>query len=181
MKISIRQFIPLVAAILLLAGCSKEQTIMTPVKEEIQYPSGKERAPGVGTNPMQLWYKQSANKWEEALPLGNGRLGAMVYGGVSREHIQFNEETLWTGQPTNYAHEGAHLYLDSLRALLEAGQQEEAHALGMAEFMSAPMRQEAYQPFGDIFIDFDHTDTVKNYRRWLDLEQAATWVTYEMG
>ena len=63
----------------------------------------------------RLFYNEPAKKWEEALPVGNGRLGAMVYGGVSQEHIQFNEETLWTGEPRSYAHQGAKNYLDGIR------------------------------------------------------------------
>ena len=82
-------------------------------------------------NPSQtLWYKEPAKIWNEALPLGNGRLGAMVYGGTENEIIQFNEETLWTGQPHDYAHKGAYKYLDELRQLLWDGKQDEAHKLG---------------------------------------------------
>ena len=71
------------------------------------------------TDPSQtLWYDSPAETWTEALPVGNGRLGAMVYGGTVKELIQFNEETLWTGQPHDYANPGAHGYLDTLRRLL---------------------------------------------------------------
>ncbi len=66
-------------------------------------------------NTQSLFYHEPANKWEEALPLGNGRLGAMVFGGVSQEHIQFNEETLWTGEPRSYEHSGAKNYLGEIR------------------------------------------------------------------
>ena len=83
------------------------------------------------TDPSQtLWYDEPAEVWTEALPVGNGRLGAMIYGGTKEETIQFNEETLWTGQPHDYAHEGAHKYLDELRELLWKGKQKKAHALG---------------------------------------------------
>ena len=57
--------------------------------------------------PLTLWYKQPANLWVEALPVGNGRMGAMVFGGVAKERIQFNESTVWTGEPHDYAHKGA--------------------------------------------------------------------------
>lgn len=128
---------------------------------------------------LKLWYDQAASAWAEALPLGNGRLGAMVYGDVSQEHIQFNEETLWTGQPIDYAHPGAYLYLDTLRQLLFAGKQKEAEALAMEHFMGEPLRQEAYQPFGDLYIDFSGHEDFINYRRELDLATATSKVSYE--
>ena len=67
---------------------------------------------------LKLWYTQPATIWEEALPIGNGRLGAMVFGGVNEDHIQFNEETLWTGAPHDYSHEGASQYLGKIRELI---------------------------------------------------------------
>jgi alpha-L-fucosidase 2 len=84
---------------------------------------------------LKLWYKQPAVKWTEALPLGNGRIGAMVFGGIEQDRIQFNEETLWTGEPRNYNRAGAYKYLDSIRQLLFAGKQKEAEALAEKEFM----------------------------------------------
>ncbi len=84
---------------------------------------------------LKLWYNQPAIKWTEALPLGNGRIGAMVFGGVDNDRIQFNEETLWTGEPRNYSRPGAYKYLDSIRQLLFAGKQKEAEALAWTEFM----------------------------------------------
>jgi alpha-L-fucosidase 2 len=84
---------------------------------------------------LKLWYKQPAIKWTEALPLGNGRIGAMVFGGIEQDRIQFNEETLWTGGPRDYNKKGAYKYLDSIRHLLFAGKQKEAEALAEKEFM----------------------------------------------
>ncbi|MDO9376306.1 MAG: glycoside hydrolase N-terminal domain-containing protein [Ferruginibacter sp.] len=84
---------------------------------------------------LKLWYKQPAVKWTEALPLGNGRIGAMVFGGAVEERIQFNEETLWTGGPRNYNKKGAYKYLDSIRQLLFEGNQKAAEALAEKEFM----------------------------------------------
>lgn len=84
---------------------------------------------------LRLWYNKPAEKWTEALPLGNGRLGAMIFGGVEQEHLQFNEETLWTGGPRNYNRRGAYRYLDSIRQLLFAGKQKEADLLAEAQFM----------------------------------------------
>ena len=86
----------------------------------------------------------------EALPVGNGRLGAMVFGGIAHERIQFNESTVWTGEPHDYAHKGASQSLGKIRELLWAGKQKEAEDLAMKEFMSVPLRQKAYQAFGDL-------------------------------
>jgi len=84
---------------------------------------------------LKLWYKQPATKWVEALPLGNGRIGAMIFGGVENDRIQYNEETLWTGGPRSYSRPGAYKYLDTIRQLLFAGKQKEADALAEKEFM----------------------------------------------
>lgn len=85
--------------------------------------------------PLQLWYKQPAAVWTDALPLGNGRLGAMVFGGVAEEHVQLNEETLWSGRPRSYSHPGAVKYLQPMRQLLAEGKQAEAEAMGEKYFM----------------------------------------------
>jgi alpha-L-fucosidase 2 len=131
-------------------------------------------------NPsLMLWYDKPAMNWNEALPIGNGRLGAMVYGGIEKEIIQFNEETLWSGQPHDYANEGAHEYLGKLRQLLWDGKQNEAHKLGNERFMSQPLRQQSYQVFGNVLLDFPNQENVKNYKRQLDLEDAITSVVYE--
>jgi alpha-L-fucosidase 2 len=85
--------------------------------------------------PLALWYQQPAAVWTDALPLGNGRLGAMVFGGVGEEHLQFNEETLWSGRPRAYARTGAVQYLQPIRQLLNEGKQSEAEALAEKYFM----------------------------------------------
>jgi len=107
---------------------------------------------------LKLWYNKPAQKWTEALPIGNGRLGAMIFGGVENDRIQFNEETLWTGAPNDYAHKGASMYLAQIRQLLADGKQKEAEDLAMAEFMSVPLTQKTYhcispiRPFLPIII-----------------------------
>ncbi len=84
---------------------------------------------------LKLWYEQPAQKWVEALPIGNGRIGAMVFGGVEEDRIQFNEETLWTGEPRDYNRKGAYKYLDTIRQLLFQGKQKQAEDLAGKEFM----------------------------------------------
>ncbi|MFA5190830.1 MAG: glycoside hydrolase family 95 protein [Verrucomicrobiia bacterium] len=145
--------------------------------------------------PFCLWYRQPAAKWEEALPVGNGHVGAMIHGGVPAEHIQFNEHTVWTGQPRSYAHQGAAKALPEMRRLLFEGRalelqgqlktarakQKEAEDLAMREFMSEPLRQMAYQPCGDLWIEFDGHDKAADYRRWLDLDKALAVTEYTCG
>lgn len=128
---------------------------------------------------LTLWYNRPAQKWVEALPIGNGRLGGMVYGGITNEHLQFNEDTLWTGRPHEYQHEGAVKYLGTLRQLLFEGKQREAEDLAMREFMGVPLYQKAYQPFGDLHLLFPEMANVSNYRRELDLDTAVAKITYQ--
>jgi alpha-L-fucosidase 2 len=130
---------------------------------------------------LALWYDEPADEWTEALPIGNGGIGAMVFGQVPNEIIQFNEETLWTGQPHDYSNEGAGRYLDELRRLLWEGKQDEAHVLGNRSFMSKPLRQFNYQPFGNILLGFTGHENPADYRRILDLEEAVVSVEYEIG
>ena len=84
---------------------------------------------------LKLWYNKPAVKWTEALPIGNGRIGAMLFGGVEQDRIQFNEETIWTEGPRDYNQKGAYQYLDTIRQLLFAGKQKEAEALAELQFM----------------------------------------------
>lgn len=127
---------------------------------------------------LELHDPAPAPDWNSAYPVGNGRLGAMVFGGVAEERIQFNEHTVWTGEPRTYARPGAHRHLAAIRQLLFSGKQKEAEDLAMREFMSVPLRQFAYQPFGDIFLRFPHAQPAA-YRRSLDLDAALAAVEYE--
>ena len=132
-------------------------------------------------NPsLMLWYDQPAAGWTDALALGNGRIGAMVYGKTENETIQFNEETLWSGQPHDYANPGAHNYLEELRQLLWEGKQAEAHELGNRHFMSKPFGQLSYLPFGNVLLNFPGHKEVTSYQRNLDLENAVSSVFYEV-
>lgn len=132
-----------------------------------------------GQQNLKLWYKQPSGQWEDALPVGNGKLAAMVFGGVTEERIQFNEETLWAGEPRSYAHKGAYQYLGQIRTLLNDGKQKEAEDLAMKEFMSDPIRQMAYQAFGDLYIDFPGHENFTDYKRELDLAEGISRVNYK--
>ncbi|MGH7991414.1 MAG: glycoside hydrolase family 95 protein, partial [Limisphaerales bacterium] len=131
-----------------------------------------------GTSALRLWYRQPAQKWTDALPIGNGRLGAMVFGGVPNERIQFNEDTLWKGHPHDYVRAGAKEHLGEIRQLLFAGKIKEAETLTRQTFLSDPIRQKAYQPFGDLHFHFIGQDDATNYERELDLDSAMACVTY---
>ena len=127
---------------------------------------------------LLLWYRQPASQWIEALPIGNGRLGAMVFGGVTNERVQFNEDTVWNGQPHEYQHDGAVKFLPEIRQLLWDGKQKEAEALAGKEFMSIPLGQKTYQAFGDLRFQIAAPDAVSDYRRELDLDTGVVKVSY---
>lgn len=130
---------------------------------------------------FKLHYDKAAEKWTEALPIGNGSLGGMVFGGAQQEHIQFNEETLWRGRPHDYSNKGAHEHLQEIRTLLTEGNQRKAQDLATKEFMSEPLKQVHYQPFADVYIDFHGHDSIADYSRSLSLDRAISEVSYRVG
>ncbi len=130
---------------------------------------------------LKLWYTEPAKDWTAALPIGNGRLGAMVFGGTSEDRYQLNEDSLWCGKPHDYAHDGAAQYLAQIRQLLFEGKQKEAEQLAMEHFMSVPLGQMPYQPFGDLKLTFAGHDKVEAYRRELDLDTAMATTTYRVN
>ena len=140
--------------------------------------TGKVAAP---KEPLSLWYRRPAAEWVEALPVGNGRLGAMVFGGVPEERIQFNESTLWVGEPRDYSRPGASNHLAAIRQLLFDGKQKEAEQLAMKEFMSVPLRQMPYQPFADLRLKFPGATNAGDYRRELNLDEAVARTGYRLG
>ena len=126
----------------------------------------------------RLWYQKPAASWNEALPIGNGQMGAMVFGGAPECRIQFNEHTVWTGFPRSYAHPNAVAALPTLRKLLFDGKQKEAEDLAMRSFMGEPLRQEKYQPCGDLFVSLDSTSSFTDYARQLDLAEGVHTVAF---
>lgn len=109
--------------------------------------------------PLSLWYDQPAKAWTDALPLGNGSLGAMVYGGVQEDHIQFNEATLWSGQPGDYNRKDAYKYLEPIRKLLNDGNQAAAEQLAQEHFMGRRMNEDAYPKQKKEWISKMRSDT----------------------
>ena len=134
-----------------------------------------------GESPMRLWYDKPAARWVEALPVGNGNMGGMVFGSVSEEHIQFNEDTFWSGKPMDRQSPEAAENLGDIRRLLFDGKQKEAEKLAMDTFMSRPLRQETYQTCGDLVLKFDLPEKAETggYRRDLDLDAALASVSFK--
>src|ERR1017187_1966585 len=128
-----------------------------------------------------LWYRHAAQKWGDALPVGNGRLGGMVYGGVAKEHIQLNEDTVWNGKKRDRINPEALKALPEVRRLLFPGKPREAEAMEEQEMMGIPNRPPPYQPLGDLKIEFSGHDSAQDYRRELNLARGIVRVTYRIG
>ena len=127
---------------------------------------------------LELWYDRPAEAWTDALPIGNGHMGAMVFGRLATERLQFNEDTVWAAAPEDYINPKAGpALLAKVRQALFDGDQRGA-TLMANDLMSEPLRQRPYQPFGDLHLVFDHTE-VSDYRRWLDLSKATAGVRYQ--
>ena len=125
----------------------------------------------------QLWYNTPAKVWEEALPIGNGRLGAMIFGNPFHESIQVNEESLWSGAPINSNNPQAAENLGKIRELILNHKYAEAKSLAAKVMVGTPPRVRSYQTFGDILLDYDIKDTT-NYRRSLDLNRGICTTTF---
>lgn len=125
-----------------------------------------------------LWYDAPAQFWTDALPLGNGRLGAMVFGDPVSERLQINESTFWAGGPYRPVNPDAYSHLGKVRELIFAGHYAQAEAMAEEHLMAQPIKQMSYQPIGDLHIDFRHSSTVTNYRRTLDLDTAIATTSY---
>ncbi len=128
--------------------------------------------------PLTLRYDRPAARWTEALPVGNGRLGAMVFGGMASEHLQLNEATLWSGAPTNWNNPAGPEILKQVRAAIFAG--DYALASQLCRKMQGPYNQ-SYQPLGDLRLTFPGADAATGYERTLDLDRAVTTVRYRVG
>lgn len=132
-----------------------------------------------GWEALRLWYPRPATQWVEASPLGNGRLGAMVWGGGKHERIQLNEDTLYAGGPYDPTPPDALEALPEVRRLLFARRYAEAEALANARMLGTPHKQMPYQPLGDLVLDFFEISETNGYRRELDLDRALASSTFE--
>ncbi len=133
-------------------------------------------------SPLALWYEQPASDWNEALPVGNGRLGAMVFGGVNEERLQLNEETCWSGTNFDFVNPAARKSLGTIRELLFQEKYVEAKDLAEATLMGDKRIHSSYQTLGDLRLYFDHdVSSVKEYRRELDIADALAKVSYQIN
>lgn len=130
------------------------------------------------SNDLTLWYREPAIEWTEALPLGNGRLGAMVFGGVARERLQLNEDTLYAGAPYQPANPDGPAALPEIRKLIFDGKYVDAQRLIDAQFMARPINQVSYQTIGELTLTFGPSSSASGYRRELDLTKALSTVIY---
>ncbi|MBD3185103.1 glycoside hydrolase family 95 protein [Candidatus Poribacteria bacterium] len=131
---------------------------------------------------LKLWYKQPAKEWVEALPIGNGRLGAMVFGGIQQERLQLNEDSLWTGSPIDRDKTDAAKYLDEARKLLFEGKYVEGEKLVQEKIMGLRIEGgvHTYQTLGDLNLSFHDHEEVEDYKRELDLDTAIVKTTYKI-
>ena len=178
-----KSFFLLISAVFLFAGCVKSKTDL----------------------PLRLWYNQPANvsvpdvkygyatdeEWLKALPVGNGFLGAMVFGGVDKERIQLNEKSLWSGSPDDNDNPEAYSSLEKIRQLLWNGKFKEATELtlksqickgsGSGNAQSANMPFGCFQTLGDLWLDFGKTESYRNYHKELDLNHGEIFISYEQN
>jgi alpha-L-fucosidase 2 len=153
------------AALLALGGCSS-----APLLDSSQ----RDRR-------LTLWYQQPASEWVEALPVGNGRLGAMVFGGVALERLQLNEDTFFAGGPYDPNSPEALAALPEVRRLIFDRRFAEAEALANARLMGRPVKQMPYQPVGDVLLSFGGLETPSAYQRELDLDAAIARTRFSIG
>ena len=133
------------------------------------------------SSDLTLWYKQpAADVWTDALPIGNGRLGAMIYGNVENELIQLNEHTVWSGGPNRNDNPDALASLPEVRRLIFEGKQKEAEQLAAKTIQSTKSHGQKFQPVGDLNIAFEGHSTFTDYRRELDIAEAISKVSYKV-
>jgi len=131
---------------------------------------------------LKLWYdKPSGDTWENALPIGNGRQGAMVYGNVEQETIQLNEHTVWSGSPNRNDNPAALAALNEIRTLIFEGKHKEAEKLANETIITKKSHGQMFQPVGSLHLTFDGQENYSNYYRELDIERAVTKTSYTSG
>ncbi len=132
-------------------------------------------------SPLTLWYDKPATEWVEALPVGNGRLGGMVFGGIATERIPLNEDTFFSGRPYDSLNPEAAAALPEVRRLIFEERYAEAEALADAKLMAKPIKQMSYQPIGDLVMLFPALADARDYRRELDLYGAVARTRFRVG
>ncbi len=131
--------------------------------------------------PLELWYDKPASVWEEALPVGNGRLGAMIFGDPVNEVIQLNEESIWAGSKINNNNPRALENLAKLQQEIFNGDYEEAEKTASDNFIGTPPRIRSYQPLGNLLINYDMPGEITDYRRSLDIRTGVATVVFKVN
>lgn len=138
---------------------------------------------GRGNEPdpsTYVWFSGPATKWDEALPVGNGRLGAMVFGGVREERLQLNEDTYWTGGPYSTVVKGGYKFLPEIQRLVFAEKYLDAHNLFGRHLMGYPVEQQKYQSLANLHLFFDQGKEISGYRRLLDLRDGVVTTIFSL-
>lgn len=164
-----------------LPACERrppEESIKNPVWEDRATLAGAAVAPG---GKHLLWYRQPAREWTEALPLGNGRIGAMIFGGVADERLQLNVDSLWDGEPLDPNDPNALANLPKIRQLLFDGKNQQAAELAGQTMLGNPKGVQPYQSLGELYLECPGLGGASNYVRTLDVATALATVRYESG
>ena len=169
------------SGILLLISCSEDKNS----KVSVDYTTISKVAESISNKSFKpstlLWHKKPAEEWENAFPVGNGRLGAMVYGGIKEEKIQLNEDTYWSGGPYSTVVKGGYKELPKIQKLIFEGKPLEAHKIFGRYLMGYPVEQQKYQSLANLHLFFNEDLEAKNYKRWLDLSEGIAGVEYTIN
>ncbi|MGC8892906.1 MAG: glycoside hydrolase family 95 protein [Candidatus Saccharicenans sp.] len=142
---------------------------------------GEEAFPRKFNPTTVIWYEHPADKWENAFPVGNGRLGAMVFGKTDEERIQLNEETYWSGGPYDQTRKGGKEHLAEIQKLIFEGDYLKAHYLFGRYLMGYPVEQQKYQSLANLILSFETKGDIHNYIHELDLDSAVVTTSYEQN
>ena len=133
-------------------------------------------------NNLSIWFNHPAEEWNEALPVGNGSLGAMIFGGIKNERLQLNEESVWRGKQEDFVNPAAKKSLPIIRELLFDGKYKEAEKLTEDSLIGEKKVWSTYQTLGDLLLNFKYPEgEIKNYKRELDIENAVAGVSFNIG
>lgn len=173
--------IRLLGGVWIVASSSLASIAIAETQPLNQFPIVKSASKSPAGTPLALWYQQPASEWIQALPIGNGRLGAMVFGGTQTEVLQLNEDTFWSGQPYDPANPEALEALPKARKLVFSGKYKEAEELINKHMRGRPPGQAQYLSIGGLSLEFPDTAPVSDYVRYLNLDTAVATVSYEQG
>ena len=143
--------------------------------------TGSNAGRNISDPSTSIWFSGPATKWDEALPVGNGRLGAMVFGGVQEDRLQLNEDTYWSGGPYSTVVKGGYKFLPEIQRLVFAEKYLDAHNLFGRNLMGYPIEQQKYQSLANLHLFFSHEKETTDYRRSLDLRDGVATTTYSVG